>query len=287
MSQPHPPLHSETMETNKQRARRNYYGNTSGSGNAADQAHYDERFFTPRASASAMSSRSQASVSSEISGSVATTARFYTPRAATYSARSQGSNRSQMSLATARSHLSSSSASANSFRTGRSSFSSPSQYINSRNRPPNPAISHRHADINRRPISALERDMDLEAASTSIHRPASPVHRTNNNQDIFSLARHARVSEVEELLIRGVPIASRDENGNTILSIGCQNGSKRIAKLALRFGADINEQNGSGNTALHYTALYQKDLLGQYLIKKGADTTVRNNEGRLYSEVTR
>lgn len=256
------------------------YGNF---GNSQKTQCDDSRWYTPRASA--VTSRSQNSVTSQRSND-----RFYTPR----TARSQGSTRSQMSLATARSNLSS--ASENSYRTSRSTFSSPSHYFN---RPPNPAIVHRHSDINinRRPISALDRDMDLEAASVSIQRPTTPMHRSsiaaqNNNrqsnkQDIFSLARHARVSEVEELLIRGVPVTSRDENGNTILSIGCQNGSKRIAKLALRFGADINEQNESGNTPLHYCSLYQKASLMNYLIKKGADESIRNNEGKLFSEINR
>eukprot|EP00986_Skeletonema_menzelii_P010162 scaffold4846_cov93-Skeletonema_menzelii.AAC.2 len=234
----------------------------------------DERFYTPRASAaSAGTSRSQSSND-----------RFYTPR----TARSQGSSRSQMSLATARSTMSSTSE--NSFRSSRSTFSSPSHYFN---RPPNPA--NRYSDFGRRPVSALDREIDLEAASESIQRPSTPVRRKrnaahnsnsqSNNQDIFSLARHARVSEVEELLIRGIPITSRDENGNSILSIGCQNGSKRTAKLALRFGADINEQNASGQTALHFCSLYQKTSLLQYLISKGADTSIRNNEGKLYSEI--
>ncbi|KAL7430911.1 hypothetical protein ACHAXM_002416 [Skeletonema potamos] len=251
-----------------------------GNGNS----NYDDRFYTPRASASAMSSRSHASASS-----LATSRshdRFYTPRAA-FSAHSQGSNRSQTSLATARSNFSSSSASDNSYRTSRSTFSSPSHYLNNRKRPPKPG-KNSHSGI----ISALDSELDLEAAPLPMHRPSTSMRRTIQNnsresvQDIFSLARHARVSEVEALLIRGVPITSRDENGNGILSIGCQNGSKRIAKLALRFGADINEQNESGNTALHYCYLYQKEALGKYLIKKGADTTIRNHQGRLFSEVT-
>ncbi len=248
------------------------YGNFGNPNTQCD----DSRWYTPRASAA--TSRSQASVSSQRSNE----SRFYTPR----------TTRSQMSLATARSNLSS--ASETSYRTSRSTFSSPSHYFS---RPSNPAIAHRHSDINinRRPVSSLDRDMDLEEQSVSIQRPTTPVHKSsiaaqNNNrksQDIFSLARHARVSEVEELLIRGTPVTSRDENGNTILSIGCQNGSKRIAKLALRFGADINEQNESGNTPLHYCSLYQKTSLGLYLIKKGADTSIRNNEGKLYSEINR
>jgi ankyrin repeat protein len=44
----------------------------------------------------------------------------------------------------------------------------------------------------------------------------------------------------------------RDEYGNTILVIACQNGNKRIAKAVLRRGADINARNYRGNTPLHY-----------------------------------
>lgn len=43
-----------------------------------------------------------------------------------------------------------------------------------------------------------------------------------------------------------------DDNGNGILAIGSQNGSKKIVKLALRYGADINARNSTGNTALHF-----------------------------------
>lgn len=32
-----------------------------------------------------------------------------------------------------------------------------------------------------------------------------------------------------------------DRNGNTMLAIACQNGNKRMAKLALRHGARIGE----------------------------------------------
>ena len=68
--------------------------------------------------------------------------------------------------------------------------------------------------------------------------------------------------------------------GNTLLSIACQNGLKRAAKLVLRRGADINAQNHKGNTPLHFCYTYgYGDTLGAYLTSKGADTTVRNHDG--------
>jgi ankyrin repeat protein len=50
---------------------------------------------------------------------------------------------------------------------------------------------------------------------------------------------------VEELFDRGLPVNVRDRFGNTVLSIACQNGLKRMAKLTLRRGADINARNVS------------------------------------------
>ena len=62
-------------------------------------------------------------------------------------------------------------------------------------------------------------------------------------EDIFSYARHNRVEDVEGLLDQGVPVNVRDQYGNTILGISCQNGHKRIMKCALRRGADIDSCN--------------------------------------------
>jgi ankyrin repeat protein len=77
----------------------------------------------------------------------------------------------------------------------------------------------------------------------------------------------------------------RDEYGNTILVIACQNGNKRIAKAVLRRGADINARNYKGNTPLHYCYTYgYGNTLGLYLIQKGADHSIKNNAGRPVSE---
>ena len=62
---------------------------------------------------------------------------------------------------------------------------------------------------------------------------------------IFSLARHNRLEEVEGLLDGGLPVDMLDPYGNTILHVACQNGLKKMAKVALRRGANINAQNVS------------------------------------------
>ena len=99
--------------------------------------------------------------------------------------------------------------------------------------------------------------------------------------DIFSYARHGRVDEIERLLDKGIPVDVRDTYGNTLLTIACQNGNKRVAKCVLRRAANINSRNNKGNTPLHYCYSYgYGDTLGAYLITKGADVHARNLAGK-------
>ena len=97
--------------------------------------------------------------------------------------------------------------------------------------------------------------------------------------DIFSFARHNKFSELETLFMDGLNPDSKDEHGNTILIIAAQNNNKRIIKIALRYGAQINMQNMMGNTALHFAKEYKYDSIFEYLIKKGADTEIKNLRG--------
>ena len=74
-----------------------------------------------------------------------------------------------------------------------------------------------------------------------------------NVSEVLSLARHNRCVDLEEYLSRGIVSADlHDSNGNSILAVGCQNGNRRVVKVALRYGADINFKNLKGNTALHF-----------------------------------
>ncbi|EKX34207.1 hypothetical protein GUITHDRAFT_119624 [Guillardia theta CCMP2712] len=86
---------------------------------------------------------------------------------------------------------------------------------------------------------------------------------------LFSRARHGRYKEVEALLDSGLSPDLRDEFGNTVLIIAAQNGNKRITKICLRRGANINAQNFRGQTSLHYCYAFGYMELGSYLESKG------------------
>ena len=77
--------------------------------------------------------------------------------------------------------------------------------------------------------------------------------------ELCSYVRHGKYREVEEKMNEPdwtLPIDYPDIVGNTLLMVACQNGNKRIAKLCLRRGSNINEANIGGNTVLHYCFAY-------------------------------
>ena len=99
------------------------------------------------------------------------------------------------------------------------------------------------------------------------------------NYDIFSYARHGYYKELEKLFLEGVNPDSKDKYGNTLLIISAQNNNKKILKICLRYGAQINMQNLMGNTALHFAKEYGYDEIFVYLIRKGADPHIKNFRG--------
>uniref|UniRef100_K3WBG7 WW domain-containing protein n=1 Tax=Globisporangium ultimum (strain ATCC 200006 / CBS 805.95 / DAOM BR144) TaxID=431595 RepID=K3WBG7_GLOUD len=99
---------------------------------------------------------------------------------------------------------------------------------------------------------------------------------------IFSHCRHGKYDDVEVMLNSPdwtLPIDSKDIMGNTLLSIACQNNNKRIAKLCMRRGADINTQNLNGQTVLHYCHEYGFHDLMDYLMEKSAKDDILNADG--------
>lgn len=101
-------------------------------------------------------------------------------------------------------------------------------------------------------------------------------------KQLSSFIRHGNYSDFELTLEEfgdSFPIDTTDDVGNTLLMVSCQNGNKRMVKLCLRKGSDINKQNTNGHTSLHYAFGYGFGDLGAYLISKGADDNIANAEG--------
>ncbi|KAJ0392229.1 hypothetical protein P43SY_009365 [Pythium insidiosum] len=92
-------------------------------------------------------------------------------------------------------------------------------------------------------------------------------------------ARNNNLSGLEAALDDGVDVNARDNHGNTLFILVCQQGNKKMAKFLLRRGANANLQNMNGNTALHYLVEYKHTELAEYLKSKGASDTIQNAAG--------
>ncbi len=93
--------------------------------------------------------------------------------------------------------------------------------------------------------------------------------------------KNDNLQELEHVLnTEGISVDTRDQHGNTLFILACQQGNKKLAKALLRRGADMNARNNGGNTSLHYLYEYKHISLAEYLIKKGADDGAMNGVGR-------
>lgn len=81
-------------------------------------------------------------------------------------------------------------------------------------------------------------------------------------------AKTSNIAQMEDALEDDIPVDTIDEFGNTLLMLAAQQGSKRMCKYLLRRGANVNSQNLSGNTCLHYCYAYSHHDLAKYLISR-------------------
>ena len=101
----------------------------------------------------------------------------------------------------------------------------------------------------------------------------------DNAHKAILAVKNANFDDLETVLDDGVQIDTKDEYGNTLLILACQQGNKRMAKFLLRRGALINSQNNLGNTVLHYLHEYKNTALFEYMKAKGADDSLINADG--------
>ena len=235
----------------------------------------DPRFYTPRQCGS-VSSRSQHSQNSD-----ASTTNSYTTARDSLSVRSFNSHGSSV------------------YRTPRSSpFPSNRRHRSHDRRKDLRRFSDHGTHQHRQPSNQYYNDeydnsqpIQIQSTEARRQRDYDRIEQQQQQEEsrpppnILSLARHGRSTELQAMLNHGTPIDTSDDNGNTILHIGCQNGHKKIVKLAIQYGGGINAVNDSGNTGLHYSMKYGKTKISEYLISKGADTNVRNQEGRRCTDV--
>lgn len=131
----------------------------------------------------------------------------------------------------------------------------------------------------------LEAKRAFEAESVQMQLMSAADLRVGAIERAIMAAKTSNIAMMEEALDSDVeggisPDLTTDERGNTLLILAAQQGSKRMLKLLLRRGANINRQNIiTGNTCLHYCCLFSHEELVKYLISKGANDSILNADG--------
>lgn len=98
---------------------------------------------------------------------------------------------------------------------------------------------------------------------------------------LHSALRWQKVDEVKEIIAANSATVNEADpaNGNCALHIASQNGHLELVKILVEAGANVNAQNGGGQSALHMTISYDLDDVTSFLKSKGADESVTNAEG--------
>lgn len=120
----------------------------------------------------------------------------------------------------------------------------------------------------------------MASPSDAVAEESGPCDVQLDPRQVFSAARHGRHKEVEASLAGGFDPFCQDSYGNTLFHVACQNGVKRIAKLAIKYGGDMDAQNTKGNTGVHFLFAYGYQDVGEYFIEKGASDTILNELGK-------
>ncbi|KAG9276853.1 SH3 and multiple ankyrin repeat domains protein 1-like [Astyanax mexicanus] len=132
------------------------------------------------------------------------------------------------------------------------------------------------------PLHKAVRAHNHAALMTLLSMGASPDYkdRCGLTPLYHSVLTGGDTSCCETLLYFRSRLGVRDENGWDESHQACQNGFAQHLEHLLFYGADTTSQNASGNTALHISALYNKESCVRVLLYRGANKEIKNKHGQ-------
>jgi len=85
--------------------------------------------------------------------------------------------------------------------------------------------------------------------------------------------------QVQKLIDGGADLNQRNDDGNSAVWLCCYSNSVEILELLAYYGADLNNQNKDGATALVYASSAGKTEVVRTLLALGADTALVTEDG--------
>lgn len=135
----------------------------------------------------------------------------------------------------------------------------------------------RQPRIGRNPLSSSAPNMHLNPlSSSSVNNNLSTGER---NQLLISYARERNLQEVLQLLEKGADVNDSDRHGHTALFEASKNGDCDLVQALLERGANINQADKTGCTPLHIAAQLGRLEVVRKLIDSQADICVKDDSG--------
>lgn len=103
----------------------------------------------------------------------------------------------------------------------------------------------------------------------------------HQNHNALTIASHQGYIEIVRMLLKKIPVDSKDIYGTTPLLFACSRGHIEIVKLLLRNWANPNVHDKSGTTPLHLAAFHNSPELVDLLIANKADVACANGRNVL------
>ena len=89
------------------------------------------------------------------------------------------------------------------------------------------------------------------------------------------------INTCKELILTGSNVNEQDNSGHTPLHYAIIEPSIiEVCDLLIKSGANINLQNNRGDTPLHMAAQNNNFDIAEILVKAGADKSIKNNDGK-------
>lgn len=129
--------------------------------------------------------------------------------------------------------------------------------------------------------SAIPRE--VEAASQQ--EDQSPEEEQANT--IYHAASTGDFEMLKKLLAEGADKDEKDAEGRTALHFSCGYGDVKCAEALLAAGTAIDAVDKNNNTALHYAAGYGRRECVELLLKNGAAVTAENSDGKTPIDVAK
>ncbi len=106
------------------------------------------------------------------------------------------------------------------------------------------------------------------------------VSQAGSFDDFFKAVKMDNAKAVQQLLARGFDANTIDQTGQTGLFIAIREPSSKVARLLVDSPKiDLNALNTQGESPLMLAALKGQLELANQMVKKGADPTLKNQQG--------